>query len=275
MNKKDLLLSICIVGILAMPFVAMSAQFFMKPEPTATAVATAALAEACTHWSPDGRYCAGKLDFQGAIVQTEDGRTLFSPWVKWTTFQGWTADGRYALFDHTDQYGNRRGVLFDVENWTVSQPGGDCAYPGRMSASCRFGFELVDLENRKVLQGSGTLYDLQTGSHINLFPDPQKAIVVLASLSPDNTKLALFGAPEMSNGYPLATAVTLYIANIDGTGLTAVPELSFSADEPGPTTMAWSEDGQTILFRLSDGLVYQYNLHNGQLEHLTAVDDSP
>ncbi len=264
MKTKESLFLVLALIILAIPFLSFGIQ--VVPRSTPMPKVPADLLASCRHWTRDGQACAGKADGYGAVVRHSDGRVLFAPWVKWTRFFGWTADGHFAIFEQTDQYGNSRGLIFDVENWEVLKPGGDCAYPGRMSASCRFGFELVDLTAGKILQGTGIFYDLPAGGQQNIFPQPEKALVWLAALSPDKTQVAILGAAEMNNGYPQDTAVSLHIANLDGSGLKQIPQLTFSPGDLYTSTLTWADDGQVISFNLNDGQIYRYHVETGRIE---------
>lgn len=264
MKTKESLYLLLALIILAVPFLAFGIQVVPRSTPTPR-VATVLLA-ACNHWKADGRACAGAVDGYGAVVRGSDGRILFAPWAKWTRFLGWTTDGHFAIFEQTDQYGNSRGLIFDVEKWELRTPGGDCANPGRMSATCRYGFELVDLAEGKIVQGTGIYYDLPADTQHSLFPEPEKALVWLAALSPDKTRVAILGAAEMKNGQPQDTAVSLYIADLDGSDLQMIPQLTFSPGDLVTSTLTWAEDGQVVSFDLNDGQVYRYHVEDGRIE---------
>lgn len=67
--------------------------------------------------SPDGKYTAVVKDEFKVVITGQDGRVAYIFRMKWFRFVGWTADSRYAVMNHYDQYGNQGAMGFDTAQW--------------------------------------------------------------------------------------------------------------------------------------------------------------
>jgi hypothetical protein len=265
MRRKDSLFLIIGLLILGLPlYVLLAAGVNEMRQPTEpTPTASPELRSACQYHSPDGRFCAGELDFGGVMVQADDGRFLYASLWKWNDFIGWTPDSRYALFENGDQYGNNFAVLLDTELWEVWRPGRESTCTLGMSGQCQQGFVLVTAN--WLLQGNGTYIDLANRTEKSLFAEEGNGFIWLANLSPDKSKIAFLGAEQMAKEGPGGTPVSLYIANADGTNVTIVPDLTFSVWDIYPPELIWQADSQHIYFDI-ENQTYTYNITTGEWE---------
>lgn len=264
MSRKDSLFLIIGLLILGSPlFVLFAAGTKQKPQIAPTLTALFELKSACQYRSPDGRFCAGALDNNGLIVQSEDGRMLYVELWKWNNFIGWAQGSRYALFDNHDQYGNNFGVILDTKRWKVWRPGQEVPCARGMGGECQLGFVLVTPD--WLLQGTGTYIDLVNGKEKPLFAEKGNGYIIEANLSPDKTKIAFFGAEQMAIDGPGGTLVSLYIANADGTNVTVISDYSFSVWDFEPPYLTWHTDSQGLYFGV-ENQIYTYSITTGEWE---------
>jgi len=257
MRRKDNLLLIIAFLILGLPvFVLFAAGVNQAGQPP-TPTASPELKTACQYYSPNGRFCAGEIDFDGVIVMADDGRFLHASLWKWNDFVGWAQNSRYALFKNHDQYGNNFGVILDTELWEVWRPGQETTCVLGMSGQCQLGFVLITSD--WLLQGTGTYIDLVNRTEEPLFAEKGNGLIFRASLSPDETKIAFIGAEQMEKEGPGSTPVSLYIANADGTIVTVVPDFTFSVWDLDSPYLTWYADSQRLLFGVK-GQIYTYNI---------------
>lgn len=191
------------------------------------------------------------------MVQAEDGRFLHVSLWKWNNFIDWVGNGRYALFENHDQYGNQFGLILDTERWEVWRPDQENTCTLGMSAQCQLGFVLVTSD--WLLQGNGNYVDLVSHSEKFIFAEEGAGFIWLATLSPDKTKIAFLGAEKMATDGPGGTSVALYIANADGSNLTRVPNYSFSVRDVYPPQLNWQADSQHLYFTV-EHKIYTYNI---------------
>jgi len=260
---KDILYMIIGLSILGLPLFVLLAggvnQVGQYPTPTASPE----LKSACQYRSPDGRFCAGALDFEGVMVQAEDGRFLHASLWKWNDFVGWAQNSRYALFENHDQYGNNFGVILDTELWAVWRPGQETTCVLGMSGQCQLGFVLITPD--WLLQGTGTYIDLVNRTEKTLFAEAGKGLIFRASLSPDKSKIAFLGAEEMHKEGPGSTPIFLYIANTDGTNVAIVSDVAFSVWDLDAPYLTWHADSRRLFFGVKDQ-TYTYNINTRKWE---------
>ena len=262
-RSKDILYMIIGLSILGLPLFVLLAGGVKQAGQQPTPTASPELKNACQYHSPDGRFCAGALDFEGVMVQAEDGRFLHASLWKWIDFIGWAQNSRYALFENQDQYGNNYGVILDTELWEVWRPGKETSCILGMSGQCQLGFVFITPD--WLLQGTGTYIDLVNRTEKTLFAEKGSGYIFRASLSPNKTTIAFIGAEQMDEYGPGGTPVSLYIANADGTNVTIVPDVTFSVWDLDTPYLTWQADSRSLFFSVK-GQTYTYNINTRKWE---------
>jgi dipeptidyl aminopeptidase/acylaminoacyl peptidase len=176
-------------------------------------------------WSPDGqRLALGSSAFcprEGWVVDIEKRRTAEVDWIYlWGGARAWTAEGRYAIFAASDQYGNGEAVVFDAWDWKtiIDSTGSDCLAYGGMSGYCKRYPVAISPTAPRMLLEDGKLIDLPHLAESDIL---SSEFVSCAAWSPDGAYLVFVGQSRDDKRWHYA----LYLAQGDGTKVQRVAKV--------------------------------------------------
>ncbi len=150
-------------------------------------------------------------------------------------FQEWTKDGRYAIFEHGDQYGNSETVVFDVSDWKIVFNSQTAPCAKTMNGTCKRG-PAAAYPQDALLLNNGTLLQLSNLARSQLIPHQYVSRV---KWSPNKAHLALIGYSK----HVTQSVAALYLTNADGTEVRAV------VDVAGPWgSLQWTPDGSSVTY---------------------------
>lgn len=168
------------------------------------------MADEAHHPSPDPRYIAS----EHVVIDLERGRCQIIARGIVSEFVGWTMDGRYAVFNSGDQYGNRAGRVFDTKKW-LDMP---IAFrpterPCGMSGECNFAVRAIAPILKRVLFEDGTLIYLADSQQYTLLADAPNHLIRVAAFSPGEQYLAYV---RYDFDGAAASDFAVYVANGEG-----------------------------------------------------------
>jgi hypothetical protein len=182
------------------------------------------------HWSPDGKRLIVSGSFptglyalvvdpvSGENKEIEGGR------YAWGSFQGWTADGHYAIFTSGDQYGNSDTTVFDAWQWraviTTTATEGTCFQLHSMGGGCYRRVSTISPVSSTLVLQDGTLIDIPRLKQTSVI---SQGVVTAAIWTPDGQYLVFV----LNRSYPGSSSrgCWLYLANGDGAQLRLMSEV--------------------------------------------------
>jgi len=187
-------------------------------------------------WSPDrnGLVIAnsGITGLSACIVNVAERRFVeLGGWVYYQGgFDGWTSDGRYAIFSNGDHYGNTGTTVFDTWQWTtiISTTSDVCFDAHGMGGMCNRRAIAISPFTPTLLLRDGTVLNLTDLTETTVF---SKGVAYFAQWSSDANYLVVMHRQI----YP--RECHLYLANADGTQ--AFPLATVSCDYE---TFQWESD---------------------------------
>lgn len=208
----------------------------------------AMMADRAQYPSPDERYTAtnfGVLDVQANRCEII-ARGIASE------FFAWTGDGRYAVINSADQYGNVFGVVFDTKKWlevrVAYRP--DASTCG-MSSRCSHGARAIAPILKRVLFADGALLYLSDNQQHTLLADSPDYQIGAAGFSPGEQYL-VYVRYRLSDPSHAGDDYAVYAANGDGSEPRLL--LEFTPQPTDAITIEWYTDG-TPKFTLTVGAV--------------------
>jgi hypothetical protein len=192
-------------------------------------------------WAPTGSYLALDADYElwgphGWVVDIER-RSVEKIFMenRFGGFQEWTKDGRYAIFEHGDQYGNSETVVFDVLDWKIIFDSQTAPCAITMDGTCKRG-PAAAYPQDALLLNNGTLLQLSSLAQSLLV---SHQYVSRVKWSPNKAHLALIGYSK----HVAQSVAALYLTNADGTEVKAV------VDVAGPWgSLQWTPDGSSVTY---------------------------